>query len=71
MPEYPTCTDKSDEVAQHIVDWLTDEQQYQETVSQLATLSEMYGHPGASQRAATFILESLTGQSRRTSKTAA
>ena len=28
MPEYPTCTDKSDEVAQHIVDWLTDEQRY-------------------------------------------
>ena len=71
MPEYPTCTDKSAEVAEHVVEWLSDSQSYDESVAQLAALSEMYGHPGASQRAAVFILESLTGKSLTSTKSAA
>ena len=71
MPEYPTCTDKSEVVAEHVIQWLGDHRRYNESVSQLATLAEMYGHPGASQRAAVFILESLTGKSLTTAKSAA
>ncbi|MEC9096831.1 MAG: lipid-A-disaccharide synthase [Planctomycetota bacterium] len=71
MPEYPTCADKSAEVAEHVVEWLSDSQSYDESVAQLAALSEMYGHPGASQRAAVFILESLTGKSLTSTKSAA
>ena len=71
MPEYPTCTDKSVEVAKHVIQWLHDRQAYEQSVAQLATLSEMYGHPGASQRAAVFILESLTGTTLTSNKSAA
>ena len=71
MPEYPTCTDKSVEVAKHVIQWLNAPQAYEESVAQLATLSEMYGHPGASQRAAVFILESLTGTTLTSNKSAA
>ena len=71
MPEYPTCTDKSVEVAMHVIQWLSDRQTYEQSVAQLATLSEMYGHPGASQRAAVFILESLTGTTLASNKSAA
>ncbi len=71
MPEYPTCTDKSPELARHIIQWLTDTSVYEERVAQLAALSDMYGHPGASQRAAVFILESLTGETLASAKSAA
>ena len=71
MPEYPTCTDKSAEIARHVIQWLNEAESYDESVAQLATLSEMYGHPGASQRAAVFILESLTGKSLTVTKSAA
>ena len=71
MPEYPTCTDKSVDVAKHVIQWLNDRQVYEESVAQLGTLSEMYGHPGASQRAAVFILESLTGTTLTSNKSAA
>ncbi len=71
MPEYPTHTDKSAEIAGHVIQWLSDSQRYDESVSRLTTLSERYGHPGASKRAAVFILESLTGKSFISKKSAA
>ena len=71
MPEYPTCTDKSAEIAGHVIQWLSDSESYDESVAQLSILSEMYGHPGASQRAAVFIMESLTGKTLTATKSAA
>ena len=41
MPEYPTCTNKSAEIAGHVIQWLSDSS-YDESVAQLSTLSEMY-----------------------------
>lgn len=59
FPEYLTVEDKSAEMAHHIVRWLTNELSRQEVISSLRPLRESFVRPGASQRAATFILEKL------------
>ena len=62
FPEYLTCQDRSQQLAQHVVGWLTDEQSYQSSVSRLRELSEQFAHAGATRRAADFILEKLLDQ---------
>ena len=59
MPEYPTCTDKSSEVAEHLIQWLMDPQCFAHSVEQLRTLASQYAISGASRRAADFILTAL------------
>ncbi len=62
FPEYLTCQDRSQQLAEDVVGWLTDEQLYQSSVSRLRELSEQFAHPGATRRAADFILEKLLDQ---------
>ena len=56
MPEYLTCEDKSDEVAAHVIEWLTKPAKRQRLIAQMAALKERVGHGGASRRAAEYML---------------
>jgi lipid-A-disaccharide synthase len=55
MPEYLTCRDRSAELAEHVVTWLTDETEYQAIEQSLIELRERVGQGGASQRAAEYM----------------
>lgn len=59
MPEYLCCEDKTDELATHVVRWLTDDAAYTERVKQLSTLKAEVGHGGASKRAADYLVAEL------------
>jgi lipid-A-disaccharide synthase len=59
MPEYLTCEDRTAELANHIVVWLTSDSDYQENVRGLTELKSQVGHGGASIRAAEYIGELL------------
>lgn len=59
MPEYLTCADKSNQVAEHVIEWLTDAAKRQARVAELAKLKERVGHGGASSRAAEYIIHAL------------
>ena len=47
-PEYPTCEDKSADLAEHVLEWLTDEQKRAESVARLTRLRESVVRTGAS-----------------------
>ena len=55
MPEYLTCEDRSADLAEHVVTWLTDDAKYAAIQQSLAELKERVGQGGASQRAAQYI----------------
>jgi hypothetical protein len=59
FPEYLTVEDRSAEMAHHIIRWITDENCRQQTIAALQPLRETFVHPGASKRAAKYILEKL------------
>ncbi len=59
MPEYLCCEDKSSQLANHIVKWLTDDEAYQRQVAKLSGLKEKVAHGGASKRAADYLLKHL------------
>jgi lipid-A-disaccharide synthase len=59
MPEYLTCEDKSEQVASHVIEWLTDPAMRAARVGQLAELKERVGHGGASRQAADYIVDAL------------
>lgn len=59
MPEYLTCEDKSEQVAEHVVEWLTQPAKRAERIAQLAELKERVGYGGASKRAADYMLNEL------------
>jgi lipid-A-disaccharide synthase len=59
FPEYPTYEDKSSSLARHVVRWLTDETAYQAKRNQLRALKQRFGHPGASRKAAAYIVTAL------------
>jgi lipid-A-disaccharide synthase len=56
FPEYLTCQDRSRQVAEHVIEWLTDEAKRERRVAELADLRERVAHGGAAQRAAQYIL---------------
>jgi lipid-A-disaccharide synthase len=60
FPEYPTYEDKSVQIADHLIEWLTNEHAYRLRVAQLKELKERFAQAGASDRAADFILRELT-----------
>ncbi len=60
FPEYPTCEDKSAQLAEHVVRWLTDPLEYHRRVSQLIDLKSRFCATGASTAAADYILRKLT-----------
>lgn len=57
FPEYLTYEDKSAQIADHIIEWLTDPAARAKRVEALATLKAEIAHGGASGRAAEYILE--------------
>jgi lipid-A-disaccharide synthase len=59
FPEYPSWKEESERLAPHIVEWLGDDREHQRRIAQLVDLRERYGSPGASDRAADYILEAL------------
>lgn len=59
FPEYLTCEDKSQQLADHLVEWLTDDAARTKLEQRLAALRAEVGHGGASQRAAEFLLTEL------------
>lgn len=67
FPEYPTCEDKSAELATHTIEWLTQPAAYQAKVAQLAELRARFGHTGASRRAAEYIVAALATNAAPTS----
>jgi lipid-A-disaccharide synthase len=64
MPEYLTCEDKSEQVAAHVIEWLTDPASRARRVGQLAELRTQVGHGGASHRAADYLLAVLAARLR-------
>jgi len=59
MPEYLTCEDKSELVANHVIEWLYQPAKRTARVAELAALKEHVGHGGASRRAADYVLDAL------------
>jgi lipid-A-disaccharide synthase len=64
FPEYVTAGDRSDRIATHVIMWLKDPKEHARKVGQLEDLCRRYAHPGASSRAADFIVEKLRGRQR-------
>ena len=59
FPEYLTCEDKSQAIAARAICWLTNDEQREARVAELAELKAKVGHGGASKRAAEYILRTL------------
>ncbi|MEN1681649.1 MAG: lipid-A-disaccharide synthase [Planctomycetota bacterium] len=59
MPEYLTCEDRTEQLAAHAIEWLTDEAAYADRVAKLEALRAEVGHGGASQRAADYFCQTL------------
>ena len=55
MPEYLTYQDRSEDLANHVTQWLTDKQGYAQLHQQLSVLKEQVAQGGASDRAAEYI----------------
>ena len=62
FPEYLTCEDRSAQVAGHVIEWLTDPAKRQARIEALARLKAQVAGGGASQRAAEYIVRTLTSR---------
>ena len=56
FPEYVTYEDKSEQIAAHLIEWLTNDPSRQERTEQLAELKSRVCQPGASSKAADYIV---------------
>jgi lipid-A-disaccharide synthase len=59
MPEYLTSEDRTEDLAGHVVEWLTDDQARQTLVDRMTELKGRVAHGGASERAADYIVKEL------------
>jgi lipid-A-disaccharide synthase len=59
FPEYLTWEDRAQQMADHVIGWLADTQQYNRLVGRLDELRTKVGAGGASNRAADYIVRSL------------
>lgn len=59
MPEYLTAGDPSEKVAWRVLRWLEDVQAHSENVAELDRLAVRYAQPGATSRAADYLLGEL------------
>jgi lipid-A-disaccharide synthase len=55
LPEYLTCEDRSEELATHAIEWLTDPAALASRVDALSQLRDKFAAGGASDRAAAYI----------------
>jgi lipid-A-disaccharide synthase len=62
LPEYLTRTDKSDELAGHVIEWLFHPTARADRATQLAALRDRVGQGGASERAAAYLADALSRQ---------
>lgn len=62
FPEYLTWRDSSNDIAGHLVRWLSDDATWRRTVERLENLRDRVGAPGASSRAAEYVLNVLAGR---------
>ncbi len=68
MPEYLTCQDRSDDLADHAVQWLNSAANRAELVQRMTELKERVAVAGASERAAEYVRREL-GLEIRSAKT--
>jgi lipid-A-disaccharide synthase len=59
LPEYLTYEDKSEQVAAHCIEWLTDRDARERRAAQLRQLRDLFAAGGASDRAAEYIVAVL------------
>ena len=59
MPEYLTSGDPSEKIAARAIQWLTNESSRQATVNRLDQLAKMYARPGATVRAAEYLVKQI------------
>lgn len=59
MPEYLSVSSPAGRVADDVVKWLSDDSKRRENVQQLDELAKKYAKPGATKRAAEYLLTSL------------
>ena len=59
MPEFLSVTCQAEPIARHVVTWLTDDTARQTRIDRLTTLRDQYAKPGASQRAAQYIVDHI------------
>ena len=59
FPEYVTWRDRSPQIADHLIQWLSDAKVRQQRVEALTQLRAKVGHAGATNRAAEYILKTL------------
>jgi lipid-A-disaccharide synthase len=62
MPEYLTCTDRTPDLARHIIEWLRSDLVREQNIQGLTRLKEQVGHGGASIRAAEYIGDLLSAE---------
>ena len=71
FPEYPTCEDKSQQLAAHVIGWLTNPEQREALVARLAELKARVCHAGAAGNAAEYVLRTLHAGARTSARRAA
>ena len=59
FPEYLTSGDKSRQIADNVIAWLSDQERRQSVEDELAKIKDQVAHGGASRRTAQYILETL------------
>ena len=59
MPEYVTVGNPATAVARKAISWLKDSQALDDNVQQLDFLAKQYACPGATDRAAEYIIDNL------------
>ena len=60
FPEYVSSGDMSPQIARHVIEWLTDETARETLRTRLADLQQREGQPGATERAAEYIVAQLS-----------
>lgn len=70
FPEYPDWRDRSADIAQHAIDWLTDEPARQLLIGKMERLRDSLAIGGASARAAEYILQHIGTKHRVASRAA-
>lgn len=66
MPEYLTCCDRSQALADHAVEWLKDEGARTALVAKMGKLRKRVDVPGASERTAAYLLKRIFSESSTT-----
>jgi lipid-A-disaccharide synthase len=65
FPEFVTCTDRSREMANHLIAWLVDGESRRRTVQRLEALKRQVAHGGACRRSAAYIVAELARSTKK------